>query len=303
MKNDKDNDNKELVANCDRFNSPLTIEQTILTIRGEQVMIDRDLAMLYGLETKVLNQQVRRNIERFPNRFRFQLTEQEKSEVVTNCDHLSNMRFSHTLPYVFTEQGVAMLASVLKSDTAVRVSIQIMDAFVAMRRFISSNAGIFQRVDQLERHQIETDEKLDTILDKMEEKSPAPSREQLFQTGCIWDAWSYVSNLIRSARRNIVLIDNFVDDRVLSLLSKRADGVEATIYTRYNEQLVVDMKKHNQQYAPIELKQLPHKNHDRFLVIDDSIFLLGASVKDLGCSLCAITPMKIRPEDLLNLIK
>lgn len=294
---------KELASNYDRFDTPISIEQVILTIRGNQVMVDRDLAMLYGLETKRLNEQVRRNTERFPERFRFQLTEEETREVVAKCDHLGALRFSHVRPYVFTEQGVAMLASVLKSDTAVKVSIQIMDAFVAMRRFFSANAGLFQRVENLEKHQMATDEKVDAILDKMEEKSDTPSTDQLFQTGCIWDAWSYVSQLVRSAETQIILIDNFVDDRVLTLLTKRKDNVRATIYTRYNEQLQLDLQKHNEQYPSIEIIQLPHKNHDRFLAIDDEVYLLGASVKDMGSSLCAITRLSFTPDTILSLIK
>ena len=157
-----------------------------------------------------------------------------------------------------------------------------MNAFVAMRRFIVQNAGILMRISHLERHQIETDEKIDIILDKMEENSPKILPEQIFQTGCVWDAWSYVSNLVRSAKQRIVLIDNFVDDRVLSMLDKRAEGVSATIHSRYYEQFQTDLKKHNEQYPAIEFVQLPHKNHDRFLIIDDKVYLMGASLKDMG---------------------
>lgn len=292
----------ELVANCDQFNV-LPVERTIFTIRGIQVIVDRDLAVLYGVETKQLNQQVRRNIERFPSSFRFQLTKKEKDELVTNCDRFNSLKHSSVNPYAFTEQGVAMLSAVLKSDTAIKVSIQIMEAFVTMRRYISANAGIFQRVESLERRQIETEDKVDRILDKIEEKSPAPTVDQLFQTGCIWDAWSYVSDLVRSATKQIILIDNFVDDRVLTLLTKRQEGVRATIHTRYNEQLLLDLEKHNGQYAPIEVIQLPHKNHDRFLIIDEQVYLLGASVKDMGSSLCAITKMSFAANMVLELLK
>ena len=293
---------QELVAKCDQFNV-LSVEQTIFTFRGIQVIIDRDLAQLYGVETKQLNQQVRRNIERFPLSFRFQLTKEEKDELVTNCDRFNSLKHSTVNPYAFTEQGVAMLSAVLKSDTAIKVSIQIMQAFVAMRRYISANAGIFQRVESLERRQIETEDKVDRILDKIEEKSPSPTADQLFQTGCIWDAWSYVSDLVRSATKQIILIDNFVDDRVLTLLTKRREGVKAIIHTRYNEQLQLDLEKHNEQYAPIEVVQLPHKNHDRFLIIDDQVYLLGASVKDMGSSLCAITKVSFTVDMVLGLLK
>ena len=159
------------------------------------------------------------------------------------------------------------------------------------------------RIAHLERHQIETDEKIDKILDKMDEMSPKLLPEQIFQTGCVWDAWSYVSDLVRSAQQRIVLIDNFVDDRVLSLLSKRADGVKATIYTRYYEQFLTDLKKHNEQYPAIEFVQLPRRNHDRFLIIDDKVYFMGASLKDMGAGLCAVTEMQILPETLLNFVK
>ena len=178
-----------------------------------------------------------------------------------------------------------------------------MNAFVAMRRFIVQNAGILMRLAHLERHQIETDEKIDLILDQMEERSPKLLPEQIFQTGCVWDAWSYVSELVRSAKQRIVLIDNFVDDRVLSMLDKRADGVSATIHSRYYEQFQVDLKKHNEQYPAIEFVQLPHKNHDRFLIIDNKVYFMGASLKDMGAGLCAVTEMQASPEIILGLLK
>ena len=162
---------------------------------------------------------------------------------------------------------------------------------------------MFKKVLHLEQHQVETDEKIDHLIAKMDENSPKLLPEQIFRTGCVWDAWSYVSDLVRSANQRIVLIDNFVDDRVLSLLSKRADGVKATIYTRYYEQFLTDLKKHNEQYPAIEFVQLPHRNHDRFLIIDDKVYFMGASLKDMGAGLCAVTEMQILPDTLLNLIK
>ena len=178
-----------------------------------------------------------------------------------------------------------------------------MNAFVAMRRFIVQNAGILMRLAHLERHQIETDEKIDLILEKMEERSPKMLPEQIFQTGCVWDAWTYVSDLVRSAKQRIVLIDNFVDDRVLSMLDKRAEGVSATIHSRYHEQFLTDLKKHNEQYPAIEFVQLPHKNHDRFLIIDNKVYFMGASLKDMGIGLCAITEMQTTPEAILAMLK
>ena len=147
--------NDKPVANCDHLLTITPIEDMIITLRGVQVIVDRDLATLYGVETKRMNEQVRRNLNRFPSRFRFQLTKEEVDEVVANCDHLLSIKYSPTLPYVFTEQGVAMLASVLHSDTAVDVSVKIMDAFVAMRHFIASNAQVFQRLEVIEHHQLE----------------------------------------------------------------------------------------------------------------------------------------------------
>ena len=286
------------------------IERMIITIRGQQVLIDRDLASLYRVETKSLNQAVKRNPDRFPQRFRFQLTKEETQEVVTKCDHLSVLRFSHVMPYAFTEQGVAMLATVLRGEVAATTSVLIMDAFVGMRRYLMANAHVFQRLDRLEMQQLEnrqwmqaTDNRIDAILDKMEERQPALPAEQLFAQGCVWDAWAYVSELIRTATKSVTLIDNFVDDRVLSLLSKRADGVSATIHTRYTEQLLTDLKKHNEQYPEIRFVQLPHRNHDRFLIIDDTVYLLGTSLKDMGLSLCAITRLMVSAETILALLK
>ena len=309
----------ETVTNCDQLvkvdancNHPVQgevdlsqhdIEKLIITVRGEQVLIDQDIARLYGVTTKRLNQQANRNSARFPSNFRFELTKEERDEVVANCDHLQSLKFRPTLPYAFTEQGIGQLSSVVHSQKAIERSIVIMNAFVAMRRFIVQNAGILMRIAHLERHQIETDEKIDLILDKMEERSPRLSPEQIFQTGCVWDAWSYVSDLVRSAKQRIELIDNFVDDRVLSLLMKRGKGVSATIHSRFTKDFLTDLEKHNTQYEEVKFVQLPHKNHDRFLIIDDSVYLLGASVKDMGNGLCAVTKLQVLPEIILGLLK
>ena len=167
-------------------------------------MIDRDLAFLYGVETKVLNQAVKRNIKRFPNNFRFQLTKDELAELVTNCDRFKALKHSTSLPYAFTEQGVAMLSAVLKSTVAIEVSIRIMEAFVSIRRFLSQNAGLFQRVELLEKQLRNTDEKIEQVLARMDELSPAPTAEQLFSTGCVWDAYTFVSDLVRSAEKRLI---------------------------------------------------------------------------------------------------
>ncbi len=279
------------------------IEKLIVTVRGEQVLIDQDIARIYGVTTKRLNEQAKRNVARFPSSFRFELTKEEVSEVVANCDHLQSLKFRSTLPYAFTEQGIGQLSTVVHSKIAIERSIMIMNAFVAMRRFMVQNAGILMRIAHLEKHQIETDQKMDMLLDRIDKQSPKLLPEQIFATGCVWDAWAYVSDLVRSAKHRIVLIDNYVDDRVLSLLDKRTDHVEATIHSRYYESFQTDLKKHNEQYREIHFMQLPHKNHDRFLIIDDDVYLLGASVKDMGIGLCAITKMQTTPETILDLLK
>lgn len=318
-KKKKNDENIELVANCDHIEkvdancnhpekgeitlSQHDIEKLIITVRGEQVLIDQDIARLYGVTTKRLNQQANRNSARFPSNFRFELTKEERDEVVANCDHLQSLKFRPTLPYAFTEQGIGQLSSVVHSQEAIERSIIIMNAFVAMRRFIVQNAGILMRIANLERHQIETDEKIDLILDKMDERSPKLLPEQIFGTGCVWDAWAYVSELVRSAKKRIELIDNFVDDRVLSLLMKREKNVSATIHSRFTKDFLTDLEKHNMQYEEVKFVQLPHKNHDRFLIIDDTVYLLGASIKDMGNGLCAVTKLMVTPETVLGLLK
>ena len=207
------------------------------------------------------------------------------------------------LPYAFTRNGIAMLSSVLRSDTAVEVNIRIMRAFTMIPQLVNHNTQIIERIFNIEQHQQETDKTIKVILDRIEDASPKLLPEQVFPTGCVWDAWTYISDLVRSAHQRITLIDNFVDDRVLSMLTKRADGVSATIHTRYNEQFLTDLKKHNTQYPEIKFAQLPHRNHDRFLIIDDKVYLLGASMKDIGTGLCAVTEMAIAPETILGLLK
>lgn len=289
---------------------PQSIERVIYTFRGVQVMLDKDLAKMYNVETKVLNQAVKRNSSRFPERFMFQLSKEEfdnwKSQIVTSNmmsqSEIESFKMAvRRAPYAFTEQGVAQLSAVLKSDTAIEVSIRIMDAFVAMRRFISTNAEMFQRIERLESHQTSTDEKVEHIMKRMDELAPAITPEQIFATGCVWDAWDYVSQLVRSAKQRIVLIDNFVDERVLTLLTKRAAGVSATIHSRYTQQFKLDLEKHNEQYEPIEFIQIPHKSHDRFLFIDDNVYLLGTSIKDMGTSLCAITRLETSADIVMQL--
>lgn len=257
------------------------IKSKIYTLRGMQVMLDTDLAELYNVETKVLNQAVKRNNERFPENFMFQISQNEfdnlKSQIVT-----SSWGGRRNLPFAFTEQGVAMLSGVLKSDTAVRISIQIISAFVAMRRFISSNAQIFQRLDFVERKQIEHDKKFEEIFDAIQSRDIKPEKGIFFE-GEIFDSYNFVSDIIRAADKSIILIDNYVDDSVLTLFNKRNKDVNVTIFTKeISKQLSLDLAKYNSQYPPIEVKEFK-QSHDRFLIIDNKeVYHFGASLKDLG---------------------
>lgn len=282
------------------------IESLILTLRGKQVMLDRDLARLYGVETKVLNQAVKRNVERFPEHFRYQLTENEMIELVTNCDRLQNLKHSSVLPYAFTEQGVAMLSTVLRSEAAVNVSIRIMDAFVAMRHFIGSHAQVFQRIEVLERTQLslvafkeETNRNFEEVFRRLDENSGKPEKG-IFYDGQIFDAYTFINERVREAKKRIMLIDNYVDDSVLTMLDKRNKGVEAVVYTRnISRQLSLDFEKHNAQYSPIEVKQFD-RAHDRFLCIDDTVYLIGASLKDLGKKWFGFVKLEQTTDELLS---
>ena len=301
--------NTKVVANCDHLLTITPIEDMIITLRGVQVIVDRDLATLYGVETKALNQAVRRNLNRFPSRFRFQLTKEEVNEVVTKCDHLLSIKYSPTLPYVFTEQGVAMLASVLHSETAVDVSVKIMDAFVAMRHFIASNAQVFQRLEVIEHHQLEmsshltkNDNQIAEIFKRLDQENITPT-QGIFFDGQIFDAYTFVSDLIRTAKKSIVLFDNYVDDTVLTMLDKRKAKVSVTIYTkRVSNQLSLDLVKHNAQYQPVEVKQFD-RVHDRYLCIDNTVYHIGASLKDLGKRWFSFNKMEMTAKELLGNVK
>ena len=275
------------------------IQNLIFTFRNEPVMIDRDLAKLYEVETKVLNQAVKRNLNRFPEMFRFQLSDNEKNELVTNCDRFETLKHSSVNPYAFTEQGVAMLSAVLRSDIAVEVSIQIMQAFVNMKKFISSNAGIFQRLDNIENKQFITDEKIKQVFKALESKNITPT-QGVFFNGQVFDAYLFANKIIKQANKSIVLIDNYIDESVLTLLSKRDKNVSAIIYTRQiNKQLRLDLTKHNAQYPEIEIKILT-ECHDRFILIDNKeLYHLGASLKDLGKKWFAFSRMNSFVNDLL----
>jgi hypothetical protein len=243
-------------------------------------MIDRDLAELYGVETKVFNQAVKRNENRFPDDFRFQLSEAEKNELVTNCDRFNSLKHSSVNPYAFTEQGVSMLSAVLKSDIAVEISVKIIRSFVNMRKLISNNALIFQRLETLEQKQFTNDKKFNKLFEAIEAKSLKPT-QGIFYDGEIYDAYLFVSNLIKSAKESIVLVDNYLDESVLTMLCKREQNVSATLYTKnITAQLELDIKKHNTQYPKITLKKFD-ASHDRFLILDGKeLYHIGASLKE-----------------------
>lgn len=273
----------------------LEVRSKIQIIRGTAVMIDRDLAVLYSVDTKRINEQARRNIERFPDRFRFQLTNEETSQLVAFCDRFKALKHSTVNPFAYTEQGVAMLATVLKSETAVKVSIGIMDAFVEMHRLLESTAGLSQRIESLEYRQLKTDHRINELFQFIESHD-TPAKEGVFFDGQIFDAYAFISELIRSAKRSITLIDNYVDASVLLLLSKRSAGVLARIVTRkMSESLQLDIEKYSRQYAPIEVVE-SSRFHDRFLIIDETVYHIGASLKDLGKKLFAFSRMDVPVE-------
>lgn len=278
------------------------IQNRIYTIRGVQVMLDEDLSALYGVETKVLNQAVKRNRERFPVEFMFQLNESEM-EILRSQFVTSSWGGRRYLPYAFTEQGVAMLSTVLRSDTAIKVSIQIMNAFVAMRKFLFSNAQVFQRLDTLEIKQMQTDKKLDIVLTAIENKSLQP-KQGIFYDGQIFDAYIFVTNLFKSARKSIIIIDNYLDDSVLILLTKRKNGVKVILYTQNpSKSLIQDVQKFNEQYPLIEFKEFSAA-HDRFIIIDETdLYHFGASLKDLGKKWFAFSKMDIGAVEMLAKLK
>ena len=293
--------------------SPNHIQRRIITLRGVQVLLDRDLAELYGVPVKRLNEQVVRNIDRFPERFMFQLEPKEftdlKSQIATSStgDGLSHLKSQFATsswggvrkpPRVFTEQGVAMLSSVLNSKTAILVSIAIMDAFVKMRRFMMTNAEVVSRMSVLEKRQIATDAKVDAILDRLD--ATEPPAQGVFYNGQLWDARALVLKLIQSAKRSLILIDNWATPETLDMFAKKRKGVKVTIITseHYDKKHVphrkisdADIATFNAQYLRLAVRYT-ETFHDRFLIIDDKeLYLIGASLKDLGHKCFGFTKM------------
>jgi len=276
------------------------IQNKIFTIRDQQVMLDSDLAELYQVQTRVLNQAVKRNIKRFPKEFMFQLTMEEyeflKSQFVTSKENRGGRR---KLPYVFTEQGVSMLSAVLRSDVAIEISIKIINAFVEMRKFLTENAAIFQKLEYIDRKLLKHDEKFEIIFQTIESNG-LKQKQGIFFDGQIFDAYLFVSSLIKEAKNSITLIDNYVDETVLALFSKNQKA-KITIYSKnITKQLNLDLKKYNSQYNPITIKKFT-SSHDRFLIIDEKqIYHFGASLKDLGKKWFAFSKFDIEAVEILG---
>ena len=283
------------------------ISNLIYTIRGKQVMLDSDLAILYQVETRVFNQAVKRNSNRFPERFRFQLSEEEyknlRSQFVTSSEENTHGGRRY-MPYAFTEQGIAMLSAVLKSDIAVDVSIKIMDTFVRMRNFFISNEDMFSRLDRVELKQLETDKKLEEVFNYI--ASNTEVKQKIFFDGQIYDAFSFIADLIVKAQVKLILIDNYVDVNTLNILCKKNSGVDVLIVTAGKGSLTMkDINKFNAQYQSLRVKTTADF-HDRFLIIDDKEgYFIGASIKDAGKKSFAITKIEDEKmvQDLINKVR
>lgn len=275
------------------------IQNMIYTIRGKQVMVDSDLATLYQVTTKRLNEQVRRNKNRFPSEFMFRLTAEEyeylRSHFATSSEDNAHGGRRY-MPYVFTEQGIAMLSAVLKSDIAVEVSVKIMNSFVEMRRFLISNQELFSRLDRIEIKQLETDRKFEEVFNYMAANTEI--KQIIFYDGQIYDAFSFIVGLIQKAKKEIILIDNYVDVNTLNILCKKNQGVDVVIVTAGKGNLSAkDITKFNAQYPKLSVKTTKDF-HDRFLILDKTeVYHIGASMKDAGKKSFGIT--KIEDKDLI----
>jgi uncharacterized protein YdcH (DUF465 family) len=280
------------------------IESRIFTFQGKQVMVDRDLAELYEVEVKRLNEQVKRNSTRFPAHFRFQLTDTEKNELVANCDRFDMLKHSSSNPYVFTEQGVAMLSAVLRSEKAVMVSIQIMNAFVEMRKVLAHHTGLLQRVESIETKLQLNDQHFEKIFTALEQGKPE-IKQDIFFKGQIFDAYNFVNDLIKKAETTLIIIDNYIDQSTLEMLTEKTRNVGVTIVTSKNTTIkALDIEKFNAQYGNLEIKH-SQDFHDRFLIIDKKeLYHIGASLKDLGkkCFAFSVIEDKNLLQNLINKI-
>ncbi len=270
------------------------IKNLIHTIRGKQVMLDSDVAMLYHYETKKINQTVKRNADRFPENFCFQLNENElenlRSQTVTSSLEKENYGGRRYLPYVFTEQGIAMLSGLLRNKIAVKVSINIMNAFVEMRKFIAINGHLFERLTNVEYKLLEHDKKFDEVFNQLQNHQEAEFKQKIFFNGQIFDAYSLIIELIKTAQSQIHIIDNYIDDSILQMLAKKKTGVKVVIVTSYHSNLSkLDLQKFNQEYPTLQITK-NKQFHDRFIVIDNKeLYHVGASLKDLGKKCFAIS--------------
>ncbi len=276
------------------------IKNRIYTIRNMQVMLDKDLAELYEVKAIRLREQVKRNNKRFPSDFMFQLTDSEVEFLVSQNAIPSKKHLGGYLPYAFTEQGVANISSIITNNRAIEVNVQIMRAFVTMRRFITTNAEVFHRLERVEKKQVEHDNKFDEIFDAIQSKDIKPEKG-IFFDGQIFDSYKFVSDIIRTADKSIILIDNYIDDSILTLFSKRNKNVFVKIFTKdVSKQLLLDLTKYNLQYPLIEIKEFK-KSHDRFLIIDNNeVYHIGASLKDLGKKWFAFSKFNKEAFELLD---
>ena len=273
----------------------INIQNKIYNIRGLKVMLDRDLALLYGGggETRALKQAIKRNIQRFPEDFMFILSDMEINIMVSQNVIPSKQHLGGSKPYAFTEQGVSMLSSVLKSKIATDISINIFRAFVNMRKLISTNNSVFQRLETLEQNQLITNTKIDKVFKALESKQPSTQSNGIFFNGQIFDAYTFISDLIRSAKKDIILIDNYIDDSTLNLFAK-VPNIKVTIYTHtISKTLKTDLEKYNKQYSNINIK-IFKDSHDRFIILDnDELYNIGASLKDVGKKWFAFSKLDI----------
>ena len=281
------------------------IKNLIHTIRGKQVMLDSDVAMLYQYTTKNINKAMKRNINRFPEDFCFQLTEKEvenlRFQIGTSSLNKENYGGRRYLPYVYTEQGISMLAGVLKNEIAVQVSISIIRAFIEMRRFISLNGQVFQEINDIKGQLLEHDKKFDEVFDELQRKQETEFKQSIFFDGQIYDAYSLIIDIIKRAKQKILIIDNYIDDSILKMLSKKNKDVEVVILTSQNCNLTkLDISKFNKQYPTLKVSRT-NKFHDRFIVIDNKdLYHIGASLKDLGKKCFAIS--KIEDDEYIKKI-
>ena len=288
------------------------IKSLIYTVRGKQVMLDSDVAMLYHYETKYINLAVRRNKERFPENFCFQLTENEtenlRLQIATSSLEKEKYGGRRTLPYVFTEQGIAMLSGLLRNQVAIQVSISIMNAFVEMRKFIGRNGQVFERLTNVEYKILEQnkmltehEKKFEKVFDELQKNEKIEFKQSIFFDGQIYDAYSLIIDIIKRANQKILIIDNYIDDSILKMLSKKNKDVEVVILTSQNCNLTkLDISKFNKQYPTLKVSRT-NKFHDRFIVIDNKdLYHIGASLKDLGKKCFAIS--KIEDDEYIKKI-